>query len=257
MSVLTATNLSFAYAPGAPILRDVSVSLDAGRVVALLGPNGSGKSTLIRCLIGQLRASGAVAWLGRDLRRWKPRELARAVAYLPQAPTVDPDDTVADVLKLGRAAYWGAFGVESPQDLAIVRDVAARLGLTDLLPRRTGELSGGQRQRVVVGRCLVQQPRALLLDEPSTYLDLRHQHDLAKLLRSLAAEGLGVLAALHDLNLAAGLADQVVLLDRGQVAAAGAPDEVLRPDLLARVYDLPMDRVARPGGGPPLIVPAR
>lgn len=239
------------------VLREISLSLAAGEVVALIGPNGSGKSTLLRCLLGQLPSSGTVRWDGRLVSMWRRRELARYVAYLPQAPAHEAGQTVADVLRLGRAPYWGAFGLESAADMAAVREVAGVLGLEDLLGRPLDELSGGQRQRTFVGRCLVQEPKALLLDEPNTFLDLRHQVELLRLLRKLADERqIGVLMASHDLNLAAALADRLVLLDKGAVAAAGAPETVLDTALLGRVYGVPMRRIDDGAmGGKPLVFP--
>jgi iron complex transport system ATP-binding protein len=243
MPLLSATNLSFSYSDK-PILRDVSVSLESTQIVALIGPNGSGKSTLIRSLLGHLSATGEINWDNKPLSRWRRRELAKFVAYLPQTPTHDVDQTVLDVLRLGRAPYLHAFGLESDADLRVVHDVANELSLTDLLTRRMDELSGGQRQRVFVGRCLVQQPKALLLDEPNTYLDLRHQADLAKLLRTLSRDrGIGILMAMHDLNLAAAIADKLVLLDGGAVAANGTVGDVLQPALLSRVFQTPLHRV--------------
>ena len=261
--LLTVANLAFSYPSGGggtgggdhPVLRAVSLSLAAGEVVALLGPNGSGKSTLLRCLLGHFPAPGDIAWDGRPLAGWGRRDLARHVAYLPQAPTWEPGQSVRAALAVGRAPYWGAFGIESPRDAAVVAAAAAALDLADLLDRPMDELSGGQRQRALLGRCLVQEPRAMLLDEPNTYLDLRHQVELAQLLRRLAADrGIGVLMASHDLNLAAAHADRLVLLDAGAVAADGLVGDVLRPDLLARVYGLPMDRLDR-DGKPPVVVP--
>src|SRR5205085_815914 len=200
--LLEADNLSFAYGER-PVLRGVSLRLGAGEVVALLGPNGSGKSTLIRALLGQLPAAGSMKWEARPVNNWSRRELARRVAYLPQSPAFEPEQRVADVLRTGRAPYWGAFGLESARDLRVVIEVADLLGLTDLLDRPMGHLSGGQRQRVFVGRCLVQEPQALLLDEPNTFLDLRYQVELGRLLTRLSRErGIGVLMASHDLNLA-------------------------------------------------------
>jgi ABC-type cobalamin/Fe3+-siderophores transport system ATPase subunit len=197
---LIARDLSFAYGD-APVLRGVSVSLKGGEVVALLGPNGSGKSTLIRLLLGQLGSGHDVTWDTQPLRDWRPRELARQVAYLPQAPLIDPALSVQEVLRLGGAPYWGAFGLESPRDERVVIEVAALLGLGPILGRPLDQLSGGQRQRVFVGRCLVQEARALLLDEPGTFLDLRHQVEVSQLLRRLAKEtGVGVLMASHDFN---------------------------------------------------------
>src|SRR5947207_11641150 len=144
--ILTASDVTFAYRAGVPVLREMAMTLSPGEVVALIGPNASGKSTLLRVLLGQLRASGRIEWDGREVANWSLRELAKRVAYLPQAPTHDPMQTVGDVLRLGRAAYWSAFGVESSRDAEVVRDVAQLLGLTELLDRPMDQLSGGQRQ---------------------------------------------------------------------------------------------------------------
>jgi ABC-type cobalamin/Fe3+-siderophores transport system ATPase subunit len=252
---LTARDISFAYSD-VPVLRGISLSLKGGEVVALLGPNGSGKSTLIRLLLGQLGASHDVTWDAKPLRDLRPRELARRVAYLPQAPLIDPALTVQEVLRLGRAPYWGAFGLESPRDERVVIEVASLLGLGPILGRSLDQLSGGQRQRVFVGRCLVQEARALLLDEPGTFLDLRHQVEVSQLLRRLAKEtGVGVLMASHDLNVAAACADRLILLHDGAVAAAGSPGEVLDPAKLQAVYGVKMERIDRGRGRVPAVLP--
>ncbi len=251
MPILSASNLSFAYGDQ-PVLAGVSLSLDSGKVVALIGPNGSGKSTLTKALLGHIAATGQVQWEGRPLSQWSRRAMARLVAYLPQTPAYDQDPTVNDVLRLGRTPYLGAFGIESTQDLEIVRAVANRLELIPLLTRPMDALSGGQRQRVFIGRCLVQQPRVLLLDEPNTFLDLQHQAELVALLRSLAKDGIAILIASHDLNLAAALADRFVLLKDGSVAASGVADEVLNAELLSRVFATPLRRF---DAGYPAIVP--
>ena len=190
-ALLVAENVSFSYG-ATPVLRDVSITLAPGEVVALLGPNGSGKSTLIRALLGILHAEGRIDWDGRPLRTWKRRELARRLAYLAQSPAWDPEQRVIDVLRLGRAPYWRVFGLESAADVAAVADVIKMLDLADIQHRPLSDLSGGQRQRVFVGRALAQQPAALLLDEPDTFLDLRYQVELARLLRQDAVE--------HDLE---------------------------------------------------------
>jgi ABC-type cobalamin/Fe3+-siderophores transport system ATPase subunit len=242
--LLQASNLTFAYAT-TPVLREVGLTLNAGQVIALLGPNGSGKSTLIRVLLGDLRASGEITWDKHPIRQWSRRELAKLIAYLPQAPTADPQARVIDVLRLGRAAHWGAFGVESPTDAKVITDTAELLELSDMLHRPLDTLSGGQRQRVFVGRCLAQQPKALLLDEPGTYLDFKYQVELLKLLRQLASEQqLAVLMASHDLNLAGQFADELVLMNAGAIVASGTHDAILQPALLQEVYGLPMDRVS-------------
>lgn len=248
--LLTVDRIAYAYDGGrAQVLRDVSLTLAPGEVVALLGPNGSGKSTLIKILLGHLRPSGgAVRWLGRDVSDFARRELSRLIAYLPQAPSHDPSQTVSDVLRLGRLPYWGAFGIESAEDARVVARVAEALELTDLVGRRVDEISGGQRQRTFIGRCLAQEPSAVLLDEPATFLDLRHQLDLHRLLRRLASErGIAVLMASHDLNLAATHADRLIVLHDGRVAASGTADEVLQEDLLRRVYGVTMRRILLDG----------
>jgi len=253
-TLMTSTGISFAYGDK-PVLRDVRITLAPGEVVALIGPNGSGKSTLIKSLLGHLHASGEIAWDGKPLRQWKRRDLARLVAYLPQFPALDPQQRVADVLSLGRAPYWGAFGIESPRDVEVVQRTIDELHLREWTTRRMDEISGGQRQLVYVARALIQEPRALLLDEPNTYLDLRHQVELARLMRALARDcSLGLLVASHDLNLAAAFADRLVLMHDGAVAAAGSAEEVLKPELLTRVYGVRMQRLAREGG-PPVLVP--
>ena len=255
--LLQASNISFSYGP-VHALRDVSLNLSAGEVVALIGPNGSGKSTLIRAMLGSLRvSSGEIKWDDRPLRKWNRRQLARHVAYLAQTPIFEPGQTVIEALRLGRAPYWTLFGIESARDEAVVGEVAVRLSLSDILGRTMDAISGGQRQRVFVGRALVQEPKAILLDEPNTFLDLKHQVELMSLLRGLAKEqNVGVLMASHDLNLAATSADSLVLLDRGVVVADGKPEQVLDPELLTRVYGVPMERVSRGEGKSPLVVPA-
>jgi iron complex transport system ATP-binding protein len=249
---LTATKLSFAYAADRPVVRDVSLSLAAGRISVLLGPNGSGKSTLLKLLLGHLTpASGEVTWDGRPLRGLRPRELARHIAYVPQAPAHEVGQTVAEVLRAGRTPYMGALGLESDRDVEVVRRTAEMLHLTDLLSRPMDELSGGQRQRVFLGRALAQEPQAFLLDEPNTFLDLRHQAELWRLLQSLAREkNLAILAASHDLNLSAAFADELLLLHEGSLVASGAPAEVLDPALLSKVYQIPIERLDRPGRTP-------
>lgn len=249
--LLSARGLTFAY-DDRPVLKDVSVALSAGQVIALHGPNGSGKSTLIRLLLGHLRGgSGTIRWLGKDLRSWRCRELARRVAYLPQWPSFDPLQRVGEVLRLGRAPYWRTFGIESARDFDIVATVAHMLELDDLLTRPMDRLSGGQRQRVFIGRCLVQEPIALLLDEPGTFLDLKHQIELGLLLKKLAGQQeLGVLMASHDLNLSAAVADHIILLKDGSIVCSGAPGEVLQAEVLSRVYDVQMQRIDRPDGKP-------
>jgi iron complex transport system ATP-binding protein len=242
MMILSSSEVSFSYGDR-PALQNISLSLQTGEVVAIIGPNGSGKSTLIKSLLGHLAATGQIRWQDTNLRDWRLRDLSRVVAYLPQSPRHDPGQTVMDVLRLGRAARWGAFGLESSADERITCEVAHTLNLDDVLDRPMDQMSGGQRQRVFIGRCLTQQPAALLLDEPNTFLDLRHQIELWQILRKLARESaMAVLVASHELNIAGGFADRMILLHEGRVAADGSPNEVLRPEVLSPVYGVPLVR---------------
>jgi iron complex transport system ATP-binding protein len=253
--ILSADNITFAYGDR-PALRGVSIALRPGEIVTLLGPNGSGKSTLIKVLLGHLQGNGLINWEGRSLIAWSRRELARRVAYLPQSPLFDNQQTVREVLHLGRAPYWVAFGLESQHDLEVVETISRSLALDDVLTRRMDELSGGQRQRVFLARGLIQEPVALLLDEPSTFLDLKHQVELMQLLRTLARErNIAVLMASHDLNLSAASADRLVLLNNGSIVASGSPNDVLNPELLSKVYGVPMERIARAADQTPIVVP--
>jgi iron complex transport system ATP-binding protein len=253
--ILDASGITYSYGRR-PALRGVDLKLFQGELVALIGPNGSGKSTLIRTLLGALRPDeGQILWDNKQIEKWSRRRLARFVAYLAQSPLYEPGQRVIDCLRLGRAAYWGLFGIESPRDVRIVRDVAGQVGLLDLLHRPMDELSGGQRQLVFIARALVQEPRAILLDEPSAFLDLRHQVQLMQLLRRLARQTeVAILMASHDLNLAAGSADQLILLDRGLAIASGPAEQILEPALLERVYGVEMERIDREGRAP-LVVP--
>jgi iron complex transport system ATP-binding protein len=252
--IILARDVSFSY-NDRPALRAVTMDARPGEIVAILGPNGSGKSTLLLALLGHLAVSGEISFDGRPINQWRRRDLARVLAYLPQTPRHEAGQTVWDILRLGRAPYWGAFGLESSQDEQIARDVARQLELDDLLNRRIDEMSGGQRQRVFIGRCLTQEPRALLLDEPTTFLDLKHQIELLKLLRDLAkSKNIAIVLASHELNLAGAFADRLVLLDQGAVAASGRPDEVLVPAILEKVYGVPVQRLEIPGGAP-VVVP--
>ncbi len=253
--MLAAADVTLAYG-ARPVLRSVALSLTAGEVVALIGPNGSGKTSLLRGLLGVAPAAGRIDWFDRPLRDWPRRDLARRLAYLPQAPTFDAEQRVIDVLRLGRTPYAGPFGLESRRDAAVVAAVAADLDLTDLLARPLDSLSGGQRQRAFLGRCLAQEPDALLLDEPNTYLDLRHQVELCHRLRRLAAErSIGVLMAVHDLTLASLFADRVVLLVDGSVVADGPPHAVLTAAAASAAYGVPLARLSGPNNRP-VLVPA-
>ncbi|WP_235738898.1 ABC transporter ATP-binding protein [Nocardioides alcanivorans] len=237
--MIGAERLSHAYGDR-QVVDGVSLTARPGRVLGLIGPNGSGKTTLLRMLYGSLRPSaGRVTIDDRPLASWSRRELARKVAVVVQESGTESTLTVAEQVMLGRLPRLGTFQRTSEADHAVVSDALARVGATHLAGRPFTALSGGERQRVLIARALAQQGEFLLLDEPTNHLDIRYQHEVLDLVRSVADSAIVVL---HDLNLAARYCDDLVLLDRGRVAAAGTPDEVLDPDLLERVYAIHASR---------------
>lgn len=219
-------------------LSGVDVEVEPGAVLGIIGPNGSGKSTLVRVLAG-IRGTdgGAVSLDGRDLSSVARRERGRAIALVPQETHVSFPLTVRELVLLGRAPHTGAFGWERAKDLEVARRAMQRTDVASLAGRPIDELSGGERQRAVLARALAQEPRVLLLDEPTTYLDLRHTVLLLDLVRTLCVEeDLAVVLVLHDLNLAGMYCDRLLLLSEGRVHAAGSPAEVLRYADLCAVY---------------------
>jgi iron complex transport system ATP-binding protein len=236
---------------GRPLLHQVELALEPGKVMAVVGPNGAGKSTLLRLLSGELRPSaGKVTVAGRDIRDWTARDLARRRAVVSQKVALTFPMTAAEVVALGRLPWRGTPG--SSRDDDAVREGLRAAGVTHLALRAYATLSGGEQQRVQVARALAQldgaeSPAALLLDEPTASLDAAHRATVLHLLRQLAARGLAVLVVLHDLNEADFVADQVAVLMDGRRQALGIPAEVLRPDRLAEVYGVPFRSV--PGGG--------
>ncbi|MDF2575308.1 MAG: iron transporter ATP-binding protein [Agromyces sp.] len=236
------------------IIDDVDCTVPGGRVGALLGPNGAGKSTLLHLIAGVERADAGTARLGdRDLAALRRRDRARVVALAEQEVTDAPSLRVAEVVALGRTPYVGAFAGPSELDQAIVRRCLEDAGLTELEGREYATLSGGERQRVNLARALAQEPELLLLDEPTNHLDVHAQLTMLGLLRELAHGGLTVLAALHDLSLAAGYADHVIVLADGRVVAAGEPGAVLTPELIRRVWGVEASVLEHPVNGRPLI----
>lgn len=253
-AALAARGLRFGYR-GRPVLEGIDLALPSGTFGALLGPNGSGKSTLLKLLIGRLVPdAGEVLLHDRALRRWSAAERAQQVGYLPQSVAAGYDFTVAEVALMGRHPHH-AFGLETAADVAIAERCLQRTATADLADRVFNTLSGGERQRVLLASVLAQEPRILLLDEPTTALDIHHQHEVMELLGQLHADGLTILMVTHDLNLAARYCPALWLLHAGRIAAQGTPDEVLRPDLLVEVYG-PRLRVATdPDLGGPLVLP--
>ncbi|MDK1476174.1 ABC transporter ATP-binding protein [Streptomyces sp. 549] len=240
------TDLSVEIA-GARLVDEVTLRAGKGRVVGLVGPNGSGKSTLLRCVYRARRPAGGTVRLdGDDLYAMTNRESARRLAALPQESVTEFDFTVAEVVAMGRVPHQRAAARSSEADRAQCAQALRRVGADHLTERVFTSLSGGEKQRVLIARALAQQPQVLVLDEPTNHLDIAQQLEVLALVRD---SGLTVLAALHDLNLAALHCDELYVIAGGRIVASGAPHEVLTADLLAEVFGVRAHRVSHPETG--------
>ena len=255
-ALLEADRVSFAYGARA-VLSEVSLTLRPGERVGVIGPNGSGKTTLVRILSGVLAPrAGGVRLDGTGLAGHRRRDLARAIAVMPQDPALEFPFTALEVVLMGRAAYLPRLGFPRAHDVGIARAAMARLDVAGLEDRPLDQLSGGERQRVLLARALAQEPRVLLLDEPTTHLDLRHQAGIHDVVAELARErGVGVVSVLHDLNLAALYCDRLVLLAGGRVACEGSPAEVLTPAVLGAAYGTEVYVGTHALTGGPIVLP--
>jgi iron complex transport system ATP-binding protein len=231
-ALLTAQNISFAY-DGRPVLKEVSLAVDAGEFVGLIGANGSGKTTLLRILLGVLSAPGAVRLCGDLLKTLDRREVARRATLVPQDTRVDFAFTAREIVAMGRTPYLGRFTPEGVTDKEAITRAMRETGVEGLAERPVTELSGGERQRVHIARALAQETRVILLDEPTANLDLTHQYEALELVREFTQSGGSALAAIHDLTLAARFCDRLLLLSDGKIVAAGLPAEVITESNLA------------------------
>jgi iron complex transport system ATP-binding protein len=243
-------------AGGRRIVDGVSFTVEPGAWVSLLGPNGAGKTTLLRVLAGLRRFSGSVRLAGRELAELGRREAARQIALVPQTPVAPPAMSVGDYVLLGRTPHMGVLAREGAGDRAAAGDALVRLELAPLSERTLASLSGGELQRAVIARALAQSAPVLLLDEPTTALDIGHQQQVLELVDELRrADGLTVLAAMHDLTLAAQYGDRIILVDGGRVLAEGDAGDVLTEQRIASLYGATV-RVVH-GDGAPAVVPVR
>jgi iron complex transport system ATP-binding protein len=254
-AILQADALHASYG-GTEVLRHVDLSLQPGEMVGLLGPNGSGKSTLLRVLSGLLAPTGGTVTLaGLDLHQHTARHRARLIGLVPQYAHIPFAFSVTDVVAMGRNPYLGLMQSPRAEDQAAITAALERTDCTHLRDRLVTELSGGELQRVIIARALAQEPRVLLLDEPTAHLDLNHQLDIANMLRHLNREqGLTVLWVSHDLNLAAEFCERLVMLQNGRVVADGKPDEVITPKWLADIYGLKLPVANNPASGRPQVI---
>jgi len=254
--VIQAENLSLSYDGGTTVVHQLSLTLIAGQITALVGANGCGKSTLLRGLSRLLKPSyGAVYLDGQDIHALKAKDLARKLGILPQAPTAPEGLTVHELVAQGRYPHQNWFQQWSALDEQIVTEALEQTNLTLFADRPVDTLSGGQRQRAWIAMALAQQTDVLLLDEPTTYLDLAHQIDVLDLLAELNEQGRTIVMVLHDLNQAARYADTIVALRGGQIVAQGAPDEVITPENILQVFGLDADVIVDPVTGTPLCLP--
>ncbi|HEV8356456.1 MAG TPA: ABC transporter ATP-binding protein [Gemmatimonadales bacterium] len=242
---------------GLPALDGVELVLAAGELVAVVGPNGGGKTTLVRAILGLVPLlRGAVTLDGRPLAAWRRGELAQFAALVPQREESPFSWRVEEMVAFGRYARLGALSPMSRADHAAVDRALERCDVTALRARRVETLSGGEWQRVRIARALAQEPRLLVLDEPTVSLDLGHEMTLFELIRGLVRGGVAGLVVTHHLNLAARYADRLLLIEAGRLVATGPPDAVMRSDLLSRVFDWPVEVVPL-GEGAMQIVPRR
>ena len=239
---------------------EVDCAIAPGQLTALIGPNGAGKSTFARLLLGLVAPTGGeVLFRGRPAGRWPREAMARQVGFVPQGEETAFPLRVREIVAMGRYPHLGPWRAEGDEDRRVIRESLDHVEAGALAGRRFDSLSGGERQRVRIARALAQQGDALLLDEPSAGLDIRHEVELFVLCAQLAAAGRTVVIVTHNLGLAARLADRVLLFDGGHLAIAGAPQEVLTGETLSRVYGWPVEVVLHRGPGhetgSPLIVP--
>ena len=238
-----------------PALDGVSLTVARGEMCGIIGPNGSGKTTLLRAIHGILSPErGTVLLEGRPVAEMSPRQVAALAGAVPQRAGRGFGFTVYEIVSMGRAPHLSPLAAETPADVETVHKSMAQTGVQHLARRPVDSLSGGEFQRVLIARALAQDPRVLLLDEPTAHLDLRYQMEIMDLLSALRRSGLALVAAVHDVNLASLFCDRLVLLSAGRVAALGTPEEVLQAPTLETVYGIPVTVTTDPATGRPHVI---
>ena len=249
--MLQLIDIRFGFPSRPEFLGPVSLRVEAGDCCGIVGPNGAGKSTLLRLMAGLLKPkTGRIELDGQALNGLAMRERARKIAFLPQRVAIDADFTVREVVLMGRFPHRSMGLFDSAKDHAIVESAMAATQTLEFAERPMETLSGGEAQRVHIAAALAQQPRVLLLDEPTASLDIQHQLAVFEILRGQAASGIAVVVVTHDVNLAADFCNRVLLLNEGKSVAYGPPQQVISPDLLAPVYGVELAAVAAPGPHP-------
>lgn len=242
---------------GKMILNDVSISIPIGKVTVILGSNGCGKSTLLKTIARLIpRSSGDVLLNDKEILSYKPKMLARQIGLLPQSPIVPEGVAVSDLVSRGRFPYQSSFGGLSEKDYEAVGEALDMMGVTALSDRCADELSGGQRQRVWIAMAIAQQTGILLLDEPTTYLDVAYQIEILEKLRELNQKsGITIVMVLHDINLSARYADNIITLKNGRVEAAGSPHDIITAESIRHIYELDSVIINDPIYNTPMVVP--
>jgi iron complex transport system ATP-binding protein len=253
--IMEARGVEFAYHPPTVVLRSVDLTAAAGRLTCLLGPNGSGKTTLLRCLLGRLRPSaGSIRLDATPLGQYRPRDLAQMLAYVPQSTVSAFAFRVREIVLMGRLAHTGALGLAGKSDLDVANAAMEMTETLDFADRSLDELSGGEAQRVMIARALAQQPSVILLDEPTSHLDIKNQVNIYRMMTRLAHDWkMAVICVSHDVNLAARFADELVLMRDGRIVAFGPPADVVRTDVLERAYDVAVDLIDADGLDVPIV----
>jgi iron complex transport system ATP-binding protein len=256
--ILAARNISARYRRDQPlVLQSVTCEVGTSELVAVVGPNGSGKTTLLKAMLGLVRVEqGSVLVEGRPVGEWSRRDLARTVGVVGQQEEAVFPLSVLETVMLGRYAHLGPLDAPGPHDHAAVTAALERCDIVGLAHRSVDTLSGGEWKRVRIARALAQEPRALILDEPTASLDVRHEMEMFELVRRLVAGGLAGLVITHHLNLAARFADRIVLLNAGVVVTTGTPRQVLNQETLSRVFQWPV-AVTTWHDGSPQVIPLR
>lgn len=239
-----------------PILQEISFQVAQGEYVSIIGPNGAGKTTLLKCLNGiYTGGQGTIRWFARPLEAYQRKELARRISYVPQADGRVPPFTVEEFVLLGRYPYLSPFTTIRAEDRQAARQAMEATHVTDLADRLLETLSGGERQKVFLAGAVAQGADLLLLDEPTTFLDYRHQAEIRELLRQLNASGKTILAVTHDVNPAALDSHRIIALREGRIVFCGPPEDLMQPEVLRTIYGTDLVLVCHPITGRPVIVP--
>lgn len=253
MSEIVVENLSFSYGLNNehPVLYNINYKFESGVFYAITGPNGSGKTTMLNCINGVLKASNGAAYIeNKAVGDYEPKELARKMSLVPQNTVIDFNFSVEEVVQMGRYPHLRRFQDESTDDLKIVEDAMRETGIYELRDKYINQISGGERQRAIVARALAQQTPIMLLDEPISMLDIYYQISIMDIIKKASQQrNTTVIVVLHDLNIAARYADEIILLNKGKIYASGNPTEVYTSELLKNVYNIDLKVSSDPENG--------